>query len=142
MILSVTLSRESLSLADLVITNDPTADITLLEEGFARPGFTMRRTYAPDSAWVGGRQLLAAVVDASTLPLVFNINGSSAANAEALIDEVEAAVTQFAYDVTLSIDGQAHTWLADPELPSWTADSGMVRAHMVRGSVVIPVNPA
>lgn len=139
MILSVTFERTG---ADLTITNDPTASITLLEEGFGRPDLKIRRTYAPDSAWAGGRQLLASVADAGTLALQFNINGTSAANVEALIAEVEAATSQFAYDLTASIDGQARIWAADPELPTWFADSGMVRAHMVRGSIAIPINPA
>lgn len=139
MILSVTFERPG---SDLTITNDPTASITLLEEGFGRPTFTIRRTYAPDSAWVGGKELLSKVSDAGTLPLSFNINGTSAANVEALIAEVEAATSQFAYTLTASIDGQAHFWAADPELPTWSADSGMVRAHIVRGSIVIPLNPA
>lgn len=139
MILSVTISRDG---ADLVITNDPAATITLLEEGFGRPGFTIRRTYAPDSAWVGGKQLLSAVADAGTLPIAFNINAASASALEALITEVEAATSQFIYDLTVNIDGQTRTWSADPELPTWTADSGMVRAHMVRGAISIPLNPA
>lgn len=137
--LSVTFERSG---ADLTITNDPTATITLLEDGFGRPGFTIRRTYAPDSAWVGGRQLLASVADAGSLPLAFNIRASSASALEALVTEVEAATSQFAYDLTINIDGQTRTWAADPELPSWFADSGMVKAHMVRGSIVVPLNPA
>jgi hypothetical protein len=36
----------------------------------------------------------------------------------------------------------AQIWAADPELPQWFADSGMVRAHIWRGSIVIPLNPA
>lgn len=140
---SLTIARES-PLADLVITNDPHAgNFHLPEDGLERPGFTMRRTYAPDSAYFPGRTLLAAVADASTLPVIIYAHATTSALLVTAMAELEAALTQFAYDITLSIDGQAKTWLADPELPQWGAiDSGMVRAHMARASVVIPINPA
>jgi hypothetical protein len=76
----LTIDRSGLSEADLVIATDPFAGgFHLPEDGLPRPGFTIRRTYAPDSAWVGGRQLLAAVADAGSLPLVFYAHGTSAA---------------------------------------------------------------
>lgn len=141
---SVTFDRASLSAADLVITDSPTAGAFHLPEGgLARPGRAIRRQYAPDSAWVGGRQLLAAVEDAGTLPLTIYAHGSSAAALEAAIAELEAASSQFAYDVTITIDGQSRTWAADPELPQWgPVDSGLVRAHIAIASLVIPINPA
>lgn len=119
------------------------AGLWVPSDGVQRPTRGVRRTYAPDSAYFPGRVLLAAVEDASTLPLVIYAGADTSAALEALIDELEAATTQFAYDLTLSIDGQDRTWLADPELPQWgEVDPGMVAAHMARASIVIPLNPA
>ena len=103
----------------------------------------MRRTYAPDSAYFPGRSLLAAVSDASTLPVVIYAHATTSALLKTARTELETALTQWAYEVTYAEDGQTWTWLADPELPQWGAvDSGMVRAHIARASVVIPLNPA
>lgn len=143
-VISVTFDRDSLSLSPLVINNDPTAGaFHLPEEGLERPARSIRRTYAPDSAYIPGRVLLAAVEEAGALSVTIYAHG---ADTEALADailELETATTQFAYDLTLSIDGQDQVFAADPELPSWgPVDSGMVRAHMARASIVIPLNPA
>lgn len=141
---SLTIARDSLVLADLVIDNNPhTGDFHIPEDGLERPGFSMRHTFAPDSAYFPGRTLLAAVTDASNLPVVIYAHADTSAGLEAAIAELEAALTQWDYDVTLSVDGQARTWPAMPEYPQWgPVDSGMVRAHMARASVVIPLNPA
>lgn len=141
---SVTFSRTSLSLPDLVIGGDPNAsNFHLPEDGADRPNMLMRRTYAPDSAYVGGRQMLAAVRDAGSIPLVIYVHATTAALLETAKDELEAATSQWTYDLTLTVNGQARTWAADPELPTWGAlDSGMVKAHLARASIVIPLNPA
>jgi hypothetical protein len=143
MIQSVTLDRASLSLAALVIDNDPFAGhFHLPEGGLSRPGFAVRRTYAPDSAWTAGRQLLAAVSDAGTLPLTIHAHGDTATELEAAIDELEAATSQFTYPIAVDIDGVSRTWAADPELPQWGAvDSGLVGAHMAIATISIPLNP-
>lgn len=141
---SVTFDRTSLSLSPLVIDNDPfTGNFHLPEDGTERPGRKIRRTYAPTSAYVAGSYLLAAVEDSGTLPLSIYVHGTDATDLEAAIDELEAAVTQFAYTVTVTVDGVARSFNADPELPSWgVLDSGMVGAHLARASIVIPINPA
>jgi hypothetical protein len=143
-VLSLTIDRASLSLSPLVITNDPYAgNFHIPEDGVEWPGFSMRRTYAPDSAYFPGRTLLAAVGDASTLPATIYTHAATSALLETARDVLEAALSQWSYEVTLSVDGQARTWLADPELPQWgVVDSGMVRAFMARATVVIPLNPA
>jgi hypothetical protein len=140
----LTIDRTSLSLSPLVISNDPFAgNFHLPEDGLERPGFTMRRLYAADSAYFAGRVLLAAVADASTLPAVIYAHAASSAALSVAMAELEAATTQFAYSLTLSIDGEAQTWAADPELPQWgPVDSGLVRAHIARASIAIPINPA
>lgn len=143
MIWTLTFDRASLSLDDLVIDCNPFAgNFHIDEDGAGRPAFTMRRSYAPDSAWVGGRQLLAAVSEAGSLPVTVYAHATTAGGLEAAVAELDAAASQFAYDLTVGIDGQSQTWSADPELPQWFQDSGMVRAHLARASWVIPLNPA
>lgn len=141
--ISISIDRASLSLAPLVITNDPFAGtFHLPEDGVALPGWSMRRTYAPDSFWVGGKQLLAAVREAATLPLVIYAHASTTVALEAAKAELEVALSQFDYDITLTVDSVATTYRCEPEWPQWgPVDSGMVRAHMARAAVVVPVNP-
>lgn len=129
----------------LVIGQDPSSEsgLWLPEDGVQRPTRGMRRTYAPDSAYIPGRTLLAAVEDAATLPLVIYAGAGSTAALEALMAELDAATNQFAYYLTLTLDAVTRTWSADPELPQWgDLDSGMTKAHIARASIIIPLNPA
>lgn len=140
--ISVTFDREALSLADLVITEDSSDTFWLPEDGVSWPDFAMRRTYLPDSDYVGGQQLRSAVPAASTLPLTIYAHADTTAELKAAMAELSAAATQWAYDLTLTIDGESWTYPADPEFPQWgQVDSGMVRAHMARASLTVPVNP-
>lgn len=149
-LLQLTISRTSLSLEDLDIGTNPfnpgggaTHWFHLPEDGLSRPGFTIRRTYAPDSEYIPGRYLLTAVTDASSLPAMIYAHGDTSAHLEAAVAELEQATTQFAYEISLAIDGQSRTWLADPELPVWGAvDTGLVRQHIAIANLVIPINPA
>lgn len=140
--ISVTFDRTALSLADLVISNNAANSLYLPEDAAAWPAFSMRRTYLPDSNWVAGQQLKAAVQSASTLPLVIYAHASTTAALKTAMNELASASSQWAYDITLTVDGQSWTWPADPELPQWgDVDSGMVRAHMARASLIVPINP-
>ena len=124
----------------LVITNDPTGDLWLTED-VLEPGFEFRYEYAPSSPHMPGQQLLAAVLEQSTLPAVIYARGTSTANLRAIKDELTAAVSQFAYDVTLTVDGDAQTFAADPTWPQWSSDSGMAAVFMASTSLSIRVNP-
>ena len=137
----VTFDRSSLSLPDLVISSTPGGTFWLPEDGFARPARALRKTYAPDSAYASGRQLLAAVEDAAEVPLTIYAQASSAALLEAAVNELEEALGQWSYDLTVAVDGQARTYHAEIVRPAWFQDSGMVKAHMARATVSVPVNP-
>jgi len=137
--LSLTISRDG---ADLVITNNPTGTDFWVDT-VVSPQFSIRATYAPASAYVAGNKLLAAVLDASVLPLVVYAQAASSSALATLQAELEAAVSQFSYTVTLTVDGVARSWQADPTWPNWgDVDSGMVAAKIARASFAIPVNPA
>ena len=141
--LSVTFDRASLELPDLVITSDPFAgDFWLPEDGLGEVVEDLRRTYAPDSSYAGGRMLLAAVPEASEVPLAIYAQGDTTAEVAAAKAVLKAAAGQWDYDLTVTVDGVSTTYRAEPSMPRWGAfDSGMVRAHIARSSLVIPVNP-
>lgn len=141
---SITITRDALPapLADLVITNDPAGALFLAEAGLGRPSFSFRKEYAPESPWVAGQALLAAVQDASAIPCNIYARGASTAAVEAAMVELEVALSQFIYTVTVEVDGVARSYEAECTAPVWgDVDSGEVAAHLVRASVVIPVNP-
>lgn len=142
-LLTLTFSRTSLSLSSLLIGTDPTAGLWLPEDSVTEPGRTVRRAYAPDSAFIPGRYLLSAVEDAATVPVTVYARGATGAELAANRAILDAAASQFNYSLTLTVDGVARTWSADPELPQWgLVDTGMVRARIARAVLVIPVNPA
>lgn len=127
---------------DLVITNAPGLGFWLPEDGIGQIVRALRRTYAPDSAYIPGKVLLAAVEEASAVPLAIYAQASTAVGLQALRDELEAAATQWAYDLTLNINGVARTYNAEMEIPVWAAfDAPMADVHLDRCQLVIPVNP-
>lgn len=140
MSLAVTISRDG---ADLVIYDHPNkGDFWVTEDGLTWPSFTMRRSYAPDSEAIGGKQLLRAVSDAGQTSLVIYAHADTTTALVALMDELEAATSQFGYDLTITLDGFTRTWPADAELPQWgQLDSGKARALMTTATITIPLNP-
>ena len=138
------IDRTSLSLSPLVIHASPFAGALYLpEDGVTWPAFTARRTYAPDSAYESGRTLLAAVQDASELPVTVYAHATTTVALNAAKAELEAALAQWSYDITLTVDSVAHVYNAEIVLgvPWGPIDSGMVAAHMARSSFSIPLNP-
>lgn len=141
--LSVTFTRAALSLPDLTIADNPfAASLWVPEDGVGAVGWDFRRTYAPDSGWQGGKGLLAAVREASTLPLTIYATAATSAALATVKDSLEAAAAQWSYTVTVTVDGVSESYNCEPAIPQWgPVDSGMVRAHMARCQLVIPVNP-
>lgn len=141
--LSVAFSRAALSLPDLTIGDHPgDGSLYLNEDGVGAVGWDFRRSYAPDSGWFSGKGLLAAVRDASTLPLTIYAHAASSAALDAARAELGAAAAQWSYTVTVTVDGIATAYNCEPAIPQWgPVDSGMVRARLARCQLVIPVNP-
>lgn len=147
---SVTVSRASLSLPELTIDGNWTATspnggkFHLAEDGCTWPSFSIRRKYAPDSDDVPGRLLVGAVRDAGQMTLAVDVHQSSTASIKTAAAELEAAFSQLFYNLTLTVDGvEIGTWQAQAELPQWgSLDSGQVRGKILKGTIVIPLNPA
>lgn len=141
---TLTLGRASLGLPDLVV--DGTAPASegyfIGAGGLAEPTFDVRSTYAPDSAYTPGSQLLAATLQASTLPVVVVVQANSTAALTTLKAALAQAAFQFAYTVTLTVNGTAQVFDAGPCWPAWSGlTSALVDAHMVRATLAIPVQP-
>lgn len=144
--ISVSIDRSGMagSPAPLVITDYPGASgLYLPEDGAVWPVFETRRTYAPDSAYEAGRTLLAAVQGAAELPLTVYAKGADGAAVAAAKAELEAALAQWSYDLTLTVDSVACVYHAEViyGVPWGPIDSGMVAAHLARTSFSIPLNP-
>lgn len=141
---SLTFDRTSLGLPDLVITGEAPAGagFFITRDGLGQPAFDVRATYAPDSAYVGGSVLLAAVLSASTLPVTVCAQAPTAAGLAVLKAELEAAAFQFTYPLTLTLADEPRTWDAGPAWPAWSdTASEWVGVNMARAALAIPVNP-
>lgn len=143
MIWTVTVTRTGLSLADLVITNDPAQTYHLPEDGLEEPDQAWRLGYMPDHPDIHGRELVSAVREHSSLPLQVYTKATTAAGLRANKVTLNNAFGQFNYSVTVDVDGESWgTFSADPAGLRWgPVDSGMVRAHIARASLVVPVYP-
>lgn len=142
--ISLSFDRTSLSLSPLVITSSPFGtSLHIPEDGVTWPVFETRRDYAPDSNFATGRMLRSAVLGAGDLPLTIYAHGDTTAALEAAKAELAAAVAQWSYALTLTVDSAAHAYTAEVvlDLPWGPVDSGMVAAHMASTSFSIPLNP-
>lgn len=121
---SVSIDRSSLSLSPLLLTDDsPTYRLT--DNGLGEPGFTWRETLMPDSGDVRGSELIAAVLERSSLPLEVLVMGSTSADLKTSVLALRDAVWQFSYATTVTVDGQSDTW-AGCGPAAWSLSDGKV----------------
>lgn len=142
--ISVAFTRTALTLPTLTVTNTPGGTYWIPEEGTEWPRFGRRKTHAPPSPYVAGRVLLARVTDVGTLSLTVYASAATTSALEDAKAALQAAVDQWTYTLTLTVDGDAQAFTAeccDDEITWGEVDSGMVRAFIARGSVVIPLYP-
>lgn len=135
---------EQLALEPLVIDGNPhTGAFHLTEEDCTWPTFTIRRTYASDSAEIAGRPLLKAVCDQGTQTLKISAHGDNTTEMLAAMEELQVCTSQFTYELALEVGGVlVGTYEAHSEMPLWGAlDSGMVRAALNEATITIPLNP-
>lgn len=126
MSLLISVNRSQLDLPPLLIAGSRSAGtaegmpgLWIPAGGYARPQFAARRTFAPDSAFAPGKQVLGAVLDEGRWPLTIRVVASSAAVLAALRDVVELAFSQRRYPVTVTLDGVSETWRCDYAWPTW-----------------------
>lgn len=139
--LSVTVDRTSLALGALTIADDPSAGLWLPEDGLTRPARSWARTTV-SSPFLHGSVQTRAFLEHTQLNLSVYARAASTAALVALMDEVDAAFSQFVYDVTLTVDGSAKSYLCDCADVAWgDVDSGMAKAFMARATLTVPCYP-
>lgn len=140
---SVALSRTTLSLPPLLITDDGTDTYTLTQAGLGRPIVTTRYTYADSSPDVESSLLLQAVRDISSLPLSVLVQADSSAALDDALEELAEATWQFTYTATVTVGGVTKVWRCQPTVPQ--ADAVMLHAradqHLEVVNLTIPVDP-
>lgn len=141
---SVTIDRSSLSLADLVI--DEAMDgtyVLLLGSRLRRPGTIWRKSAMPDSNDVHGTEFLTAVKEQADIPLKVMVQADTSAALDTAIDELDDALSQFTYPVTVDLDGVEKVWDASPA--PWSPDDleeyQAVLQHFDVLTVTLPVYP-
>lgn len=142
----VEIDRTGLTLEPLLITGDPIGNpdepFFFPPDGVQLPDFAMRSVYAPPSAWTPGQLLLAATLDSASLGLSVMVRASSDATLATLKSELETAVSQFSYTVTLTQGAAVQSWSADATWPAWgPLDFGLASNYMAQAGLSIPVNP-
>lgn len=141
---TLSIDRSSLSLSPLVIHGAKAEGPMWFRPGdLAAPDWAVRSSYAPDSDWVAGRQLLNSVMDQAALVLLVNIGpAADAATLGGYRSALEAAVGQFIYGVTLTIDGVAQVWSAERTAVQYGDLSSRVSPLFTDyAALTIPVNP-
>jgi hypothetical protein len=141
--ISVSIDRTELSLTPLVIGTDPTDSLFLDEGGLTEPEFEWRTSSAPESVYIPGQLVLAAVQDAGGMGLVVYAQAATTAALATAKAELKAALGQWRPAITTDVDGIVTEYEAVyPVTPHWgPVDSGMVRAHLAKTSVTVVVNP-
>lgn len=137
----VAINRDSLGLGELVIGTEPNTDYWLPEDGIGAPGYQHRRSYA-SAAYVHGDLQTTAVLEQSSLPLSIYIGGSTTAQLRNRTEALVAALRQFYFTVTVTVDDYAETWACDcADIGAASYVPGEVVAHIARREVTIPVYP-
>lgn len=139
--ISLSIDRTALSLAALVIADDPSTGLWIAEDGFGRPGRLWRRT-SVSSPFIHGSVQTRATLEQASIPVTIYAQGATTAALRTKMAELDDALSQWIYDVTITEDGQATTFECDCADVSWNEfDSGMTRAHLARATVTIPCYP-
>jgi hypothetical protein len=132
----------TLASGSLVVGPTPgVGNYVVTDAGIGYPVFDYRIRYAADSDVHPGRTALAYTLEAGTLTIPIYALAATAADLATMKANFEAAC---AYPGTVAVnqDGVTRTYTDRlPAAPVWEQDPGMAVAHLLRGSVVIPVNP-
>lgn len=116
---------------------------TFTPRGIRRPAFRARRHSAFSSPHVAGRLDTSAVLDESQLIWEVMVSAETTGALSTAVDALVAAVTQFNYTVTVTIDGAVKTysaWMGSLE-PASEVLQGDVQAHVETWRISIPVVP-
>lgn len=139
----VLIDRTSLGGGPLVLTDDGSGTYMLTEGGLGRPAVTARATTAT-SPWLHGEVVVQAVREQSALTLEVLTQAEDQVGLEEALAELDEALWQFTYAVTVQAAGTSTTWTCSPA--SYGAADGVttsdnVRAHYQVWTITIPCYP-
>ena len=141
---AVSIDRTALSLSPLTISDDGTGTYSLTVGGLSRPVVTPRETKAPESRYFAGSELLAVTREQTSMHLEVLIQAASSSALDAAITALDNALWQFAYDVTVTVDGVAKVWHCTPAAlgaSSGLFESSHVADHFAVFALDIPCKP-
>ena len=139
----VSIDRDSLSLTPLVIgtTYSLTTGMWLPPEGLSRPGKQWARNYATSRDFDGAVQTDARL-EQTAIALSIYLAGVSTAEVEQRFEILENALSQFTFDLTVTVDDQTRIWSADcADVTPADYTFGMVQDYLQLVAVSIPVHP-
>lgn len=141
---TIVIDRSGLSLADLTIDTEGFGTYLVDVAGLGRPGVVPRETFAATSPWVSGQLRTSVTLEETTLPLVVRVQAASSSALDTAVTALEAALNQFVYTVTKTVDGVAKAYTAYPAtigaVDGLTTFAG-VQAHFEDLSISIPIYP-
>lgn len=128
----------------ITINGSGSGPYILTDRGLGRPAVVARTAYADNSPHVHGSLLTQAAKEQANLPLEVLVQASSAAQLRQCIDDLDDALWQFSYTVTVTVDEQTTVWTAGPA--SWGVVDGVTlhgrAAQFVEVlAITIPVYP-
>lgn len=128
--------------SDIEISSDLGAAYQFADDGLVMPAKQARIRYAADSDWTHGSVALASSWQQSLLTLRVRVEGSSETDLASKVAELEEAIGQFSYDVTVTRDAQTSTWRADQGSMSLDQSRRFYSDQFVEvWAVTIPVYP-
>lgn len=140
----ISIVRTSLSLGPLVLSGSNDANPLGITD-YTEPAVNPRVTYAPDSSYVNGSTPLAVSLQQTIVGFaVCTTDAATEAASRTLIAELRAAVGQFSFAVTVTVDGApAETWAchAGSVTPVGGRTFSDLLRHNPEWSVVIPAQP-
>jgi hypothetical protein len=140
--LTLTLGRDSLDLPALVITGAPPAGgAGFRVDTLTRPARVWERERAA-SQWVHGAVQTRATLEVASFGLTVHAQAASAAALDALRDELDDALSQWTFPLTVNESGVSKVYDCDCADVSWQDyDSGMADAHLSTATVTVPCYP-
>jgi hypothetical protein len=140
--LYVTIGRDLLGLSPLYV-EDPANGYTVMKVG---PGARTMRLEHATSPVSDGSVLTGATADLQQARLVIRVHGATTGDVLARLGVVEQALNQWAYNVTIVIDGVTEVWRCQPANHS-RGLSGTYEAEHLKGgwqdlTVELPKQPA
>lgn len=138
LVITLSIDRTGLSLADLVITDD-TGDFVLMP-GFTVGGQSPENTYA-ESSWLDGGLLTGTRLALTAVDGIVRVAGTDAAGMLANIEELTAAVQQFSFTAATIEGASTTTYDCSPASVRRLFNRFEMRQHRDLVAITIPRQP-